>query len=392
MAQTGEESDDGALAEVARELYAGPPAEFVAARNARAAEVRRAGDRALATRVKALPKPSAPAWAVGLLAREEPGELDALGELGAELRVAQASANPVELRALGRRRRELAAALTRTAARLAEERGVPLSAAAQEQVELTWQAVVIEPTAERAVRSLLLVRTLEPGDLGGVALDGALAVPVDVGREDEDADDAPAPPPRRRSRLRAVPQEQAEEDETSGPGATEDGTRTSEPDVAEDEAPSRRRASSRRGARDDEEAPRGTRRGRAPERREEEPASTHRRRKAGDGPARSPADLAREVRRAERELRARERAVTQARADREEAQEELARVEARVLQLAARAEELRRELEELEDELEELDEERSAAREEREDAEEREATAERAVEEVRARLAELAED
>src|SRR5690606_9142966 len=72
VAQTGEESDDGALAEVARELYAGPPAEFVAARNARAAEVRRAGDRALATRVKALPKPSAPAWAVGLLAREEP--------------------------------------------------------------------------------------------------------------------------------------------------------------------------------------------------------------------------------------------------------------------------------------------------------------------------------
>lgn len=392
MAQTGEESDDGALAEVARELYAGPPAEFVAARNARAAEVRRAGDRALATRVKALPKPSAPAWAVCLLAREEPGELDALGELGAELRVAQASANPVELRALGKRRRQLAAALTRTAARLAEERGVPLSAAAQEQVELTWQAVVIEPAAERAVRSLLLVRTLEPGDLGGVALDGALAVPVDVGREDEDADDAPAPPPRRRSRLRAVPQEQAEEDETSGPDATEDGTRTSEPDV-EEEAPSRRRASSRRAARADEEAPRGTRRGRAPERREEdEPASTHRRRKAGDGPARSPADLAREVRRAERELRARERAVTQARADREEAQEELARVEARVLQLAARAEELRRELEELEDELEELDEERSAAREEREDAEEREATAERAVEEVRARLAELAED
>src|SRR5690606_38330330 len=188
------------------------------------------------------------------------------------------------------------------------ERGVPLSAAAQEQVELTWQAVVIEPAAERAVRSLLLVRTLEPGDLGGVALDGALAVPVDVGREDEDVDDAPAPPPRRRSRLRAVPQEHAEEDETSGPGATEDGTRSSEPDVAEDEAPSRRRASSRRGARDDEEAPRGTRRGRAPGRREEDPASTHRRPKAGARPGRSPAHLAREGRRREPEPRARARA------------------------------------------------------------------------------------
>ena len=340
-----ETDDDAALAGIACDLYALLPAEFVGARNSRAAEVRRGGDRALAARVKALPKPSVPAWAVGLLAREEPEDLDTLGELGAELRVAQASANPAELRALGKRRRQLAAALTRTAARLAEERGVPLSAAAREQVELTWQAVVIEPAAERAVRRLLLVRTLEPGDLGGVALDGALAVPVEGLTTDDDADDEPAPPPRRRA---TPPRSRDEEGRRSGARA----------------ARTRPVGGKRRPTAVD-----------PPERETEEPSAR---------------DLARETRRAERELRARERVAEQAGADHEEAQEELARVEARVLQVAARAEELRRELEEVEEELEELDEERSAAREEREDAEEREATALRAVEEARERLAGLA--
>ncbi|TNC17116.1 hypothetical protein FHE66_12125 [Georgenia sp. 311] len=345
--------DDAALAGIARDLYALLPAEFVTARNSRAAEVRRAGERALATRVKVLPKPSVPAWAVGLVAREEPDDLDTLGELGAELRVAQASANPLELRALGKRRRQLAAALTRTAARLAEERGVPLSAAAQEQVELTWQAVVIEPAAERAVRSLLLVRTLAPGDLGGVALDGALAVPVEgVTIDDDDADDQPAPPPRRRAATARTSRgdDEGQEHRTGAQGARAARARATggkqRPTVVE-----------------------------PPER------------EADEGSAR---DDARETRRAERDLRARERVAEQARADREEAQEELARVEARVLQVATRAEELRRELEKVEEELEELDEERAAAQEEREDAEDREATALRAVEEARGRLAGLA--
>ncbi|QDB79647.1 hypothetical protein FE251_09865 [Georgenia wutianyii] len=346
--------DDAALAGIARDLYALLPAEFVTARNSRAAEVRRAGERALATRVKVLPKPSVPAWAVGLVAREEPDDLDTLGELGAELRVAQASANPLELRALGKRRRQLAAALTRTAARLAEERGVPLSAAAQEQVELTWQAVVIEPAAERAVRSLLLVRTLAPGDLGGVALDGALAVPVEGVTIDEDdaADDQPAAPPRRRA---ATARTSRGDDEGQGRRTGAQGARAA-----------RARATGGKQRPTVVEPPE---------------------READEGSAR---DDARETRRAERDLRARERVAEQARADREEAQEELARVEARVLQVATRAEELRRELENVEEELEELDEERAAAQEEREDAEDREATALRAVEEARGRLAGLA--
>lgn len=161
------------LAHLAYELYAHVPAEFVAARNARAARLRQEGRRELASQVRALPRASVAAWAVGAVVRHQPGEVDDLGELGAELRVAQAMANPAELRALSRRRRERARSATEAAVRLAEEHEVGVSAAAQEQIWHIWQAVVIEPDAERAVRSGLLVRGLEPGQDAA----DALAVP-----------------------------------------------------------------------------------------------------------------------------------------------------------------------------------------------------------------------
>ncbi|PYF97376.1 hypothetical protein SAMN05216184_11585 [Georgenia satyanarayanai] len=347
------ETTDAELVSVARELYAHAPAEFIATRNARAAATRRAGDRELATRVKALPKASVAAWAVGAVAREHPEDLDALGRLGAELRVAQVAADPAELRALGKRRRELTGAVTRTAARLAEEHGVGLSGAAQEQVEATWSAAVIDRDAERAVRSLLLVRALEPS--GGI--EGALAVPGAV--ETAEPEEEPAAPPRTARRTRPAP--------------------TSKEPAAEDDDAPPRRAISRR--------PRSTERDEEPE--ERTPPRRAISRRSAPEPTPEPADTAREIRRAERELRARERVAEHARAELEDAAEELSRVEAQVLQAAARTEELRRELERLEEQLAELDEERTHAAEEREDAEAREEAARHAVEEARERLSEL---
>lgn len=373
-----EDDDEALLATVARELYGVVPGEFVAARNARAAELRRGGDRGLAGRVKALAKPSLAAWAVGVVVREEPGELDALAELGAELRVAQRTANPAELRALSRRRREFTRALTRTAARLADERGVPLSAAAQEQVEATWQAAVIDPDAERVVRSLLLGRTLDPGDLD--ALDDALAVPgavplAEPADDDEEVHVAPRPEPapRRTISRRARPAEEAGGEAVSR-RAISRRVRPAE-EAGGEAAP--RRAISRRPRRTADAAP-GSR------------SATRRQEPSGPPePAAPPADVAREIRRVERELRFREKAADHAREQLEEAQEELTRVEARILQTASRLEELRRELEERETELAELDDERTAAEEEREDAEARAEQARRAVAELRERLVEL---
>ncbi|HLV03905.1 MAG TPA: hypothetical protein VKY79_04915 [Actinomycetaceae bacterium] len=393
-----EDDDEALLATVARELYGVVPGEFVAARNARAAELRRGGDRGLAGRVKALAKPSLAAWAVGVVVREEPGELDALAELGAELRVAQRTANPAELRALSRRRRELTRALTRTAARLADERSVPLSAAAQEQVEATWQAAVIDPDAERVVRSLLLGRTLDPGDLD--ALDDALAVPgavplAEPADDDEEVHVAPRPEPapRRTISRRARPAEEAGGEAVSRRAISR---RVRPAEEAGGEAVPRRAISRRvRPAEDEggEAAPRRAISRRPRRTADAAPGSrsaTRRQEPSGPPePAAPPADVAREIRRVERELRFREKAADHAREQLEEAQEELTRVEARILQTASRLEELRRELEERETELAELDDERTAAEEEREDAEARAEQARRAVAELRERLVEL---
>jgi hypothetical protein len=54
------------------ELYALRPQEFTAARDARAAEARRAGDRELADRIRALRRPTLSAWAGNLLVRGSP--------------------------------------------------------------------------------------------------------------------------------------------------------------------------------------------------------------------------------------------------------------------------------------------------------------------------------
>ncbi|QTX03852.1 transposase [Agromyces archimandritae] len=161
------------LESIARELYTTRPEAFVAARNARAAEL--AGDtgtKALAAEVRRLPRPGPAAWAVDLLAAD-----DALGELlglGAELRDAQSALDAAALARLGGERRELVAGLVRRAADLAETHGGVLRPAAADEVSQTLQAATTDAAAAAAVASGRLVRPLEAVGLE-VALDGAIA-------------------------------------------------------------------------------------------------------------------------------------------------------------------------------------------------------------------------
>ena len=71
------------------DLYALPLDEFTDARNARAKELASAGDKERAAAVRALKKPSVPAWAVDQVARKHPKDVDALFDIGARLRDAQ---------------------------------------------------------------------------------------------------------------------------------------------------------------------------------------------------------------------------------------------------------------------------------------------------------------
>ncbi|HKN98159.1 MAG TPA: hypothetical protein VJX10_13655, partial [Pseudonocardiaceae bacterium] len=71
--------------DVATELYGGPRDDFVAARSARAADARAAGDRELAKRINALRKPTVAAWLVNQMVRRYPDEMAELADLADEL-------------------------------------------------------------------------------------------------------------------------------------------------------------------------------------------------------------------------------------------------------------------------------------------------------------------
>ena len=182
------DDDDEVIAEldaVATELYALPPDEFTAARNARAAEAKAGGDRALASRISALRKPAASAWAVDLLARD--GQLADALDLSAALREAQDDLDAAELGRLSRQRRQLVTALATQAVGLAHKRGVPISAAARTDIETTINAAVLDAAAAAAVMTARLVRPLEATGFESVDVAGA------VGGSVPGVPDAPPP-------------------------------------------------------------------------------------------------------------------------------------------------------------------------------------------------------
>lgn len=161
------------LTAAAEELYALPPDEFTAARNDRAREVR-GDDRELASRIQELRRPSPAAWLVNQLVRHRSDELDAILDLGAELREAQEELDARALSRLARQRRQLVSALARDAGELADELGNPVRGPALDEVAETLQAGMSDAAAADAVRSGRLVRALEAVGLE-VDLDGAVA-------------------------------------------------------------------------------------------------------------------------------------------------------------------------------------------------------------------------
>jgi hypothetical protein len=153
------------LDDVADELYAVPPEEFIALRKERQDAAKADGDKALAKEIGALPKPSAAAWVSNLLVREQREEIENLVELGTLLRDAQENLAGDQLRALDVQRRQLVSALTRQARALANEAGHPVSTAVATQVEETLRAAMADPEAGEA---LLAGRLAAPMSYSGM--------------------------------------------------------------------------------------------------------------------------------------------------------------------------------------------------------------------------------
>lgn len=163
MGDAADELDD-----IAAQLYVLPPADFTAARNARAAAA--SGD--LARTLKALRKPSVAAWAVNLLTAD--GQLAEAVDLSRALHEAQDDLDAAELAKLGRQRRALVAGLARRASELATDAGATLSPAVRDEVEKTVNAAILDAAAAASVLTGRLVRTVTSGEHAEDAVAGSV--------------------------------------------------------------------------------------------------------------------------------------------------------------------------------------------------------------------------
>jgi hypothetical protein len=194
-----------ALLAVADELYGLTLPEFTPARDARAKELKTA-DAELSARVRALRKPSVAAWVVNVLVRRETEQVDQVLAVGVALREAQAGMSGEELRALTRQRRQLTAAVTVQARRVAGELGTRVTQAVADQVEATLTAAMIDEQCARALRSGQLLTALSATGVDDVDLAAAVATPEALGF----AATAHQPAPEQRPELHVVPDPEAD--------------------------------------------------------------------------------------------------------------------------------------------------------------------------------------
>jgi hypothetical protein len=136
------ESDLRALTD---ELYARPPAEFVARRDELARAARASGDRELAAQVKALRRPSVGAGYLNSGVRAELGALAEVMELGRRLRDAQAGGDFAALRELGSRRGTLVAAAMRELGAHLVVAGVSATPAGLDEARTTLSSALADP-------------------------------------------------------------------------------------------------------------------------------------------------------------------------------------------------------------------------------------------------------
>ncbi len=189
-------SEDG-LRAAHRTLARVAPAEFTARREQLVAQARTAGDRALATTIHAIRKPTQSAWAVNLLVHERFSQVNDYVDLGRVLRARHADLTAEELRGANAERVSSVRELVADARTLAAELGVTLSNTHATEVEQTLAAAFSDDDAADAVLAGTLTTGLQYSGLGfGGAVTARRPAPSRA------ATKKPAPPrtPTRRSR------------------------------------------------------------------------------------------------------------------------------------------------------------------------------------------------
>lgn len=300
-------------------LYALPLAEFTPERNALAVRLRKEGDREASERVKGLAKPSASAWAVNVLFRDEKERMDALLAAGRRARGALQKAlthgSADALRDTLHEERELRDDLRRRAVALLSEGGREPGRAVIDRITIDLESLALSPAAAEAAERGWLDRDLDPPGfevLAGLQL---------------------AARPERHG-MRLVPSPQKEREEEKKPETKKPETKPSAPAALESAVDAKRRQR--------EEAAREKEEKAESERREREEAKRKERiGRAEEKVARAAEEaesFRNEAERAERAAAAAERTAEEARrraeADRESADRAKARAERAAEQLA----------------------------------------------------------
>lgn len=153
------------LAKIQDELYALPLTEFTGSRDARASEIRQAGDRDLASSVKRLRKPSVAAWLANMLVRNHGREIERLIGLGEDLRSAR-NLKGEAIREASKQKADSIRKLLRHAQAIADQTNQSVSQAALQEVEGTLDAAFSDADSAAELRAGHLSTTLRYSGLG----------------------------------------------------------------------------------------------------------------------------------------------------------------------------------------------------------------------------------
>ena len=174
-------------------LYQGPLAEFIDARNRLAARLRQAGNADESARVKALPKPSAPAWALNQVywhAREDYDRLIAAGDGLRALQQQMLGGRSVDPRESMQERQAAVRRVVDRAARFLADAGQPVTDATRQRLNVTADALATWGSQPQGYVHGRLDRDIDPPGFAALASLGPPALRlVKSGRE------AAEPPP-----------------------------------------------------------------------------------------------------------------------------------------------------------------------------------------------------
>ena len=162
------------LGDAAEELYAAAPAEFMASRTRLVAQARAAKDRALATQIGKLRKPSVAAGILNGMVRARPDLTERLVTVGEQLRAAQATMHLATMSALRPDRDALIADWLAGAREIAGAADSALSPAATDEIRDTVIAALASIEATEAVLAGHLNRALSYSGFGEVDLADAV--------------------------------------------------------------------------------------------------------------------------------------------------------------------------------------------------------------------------